>query len=198
MRHPELVGADLDPPSLVFGITPSPQGAFGLRRHGCQDARPSPQGAFGLGLVLRKDVMLRLYHAFLGLRNRPQPLTGKGCLLHKQKNPHRTADGTLRVRITTAGGSSPHCRASRGRMCGVHGHLARRSNPPPNYFRCLRSGGEGCDRNGTAWFSGVRRVRAEPARPLRVMLHSPGCGVGSNTFDPYGSYARCTRVNHAL
>ena len=31
---------------------------------------------------------------------------------------------------------------------------------------------------------------AEPARPLRVMLHSPGCGVGSNTFDPYGSYAR--------
>ena len=29
--------------------------------------------------------MLRLYHAFLGLRNRPQPLTGKGCLLHKQK-----------------------------------------------------------------------------------------------------------------
>ena len=67
MRHPELVGADLDPPSLVFGIT------------------PSPQGVFGLVLGRRKDVMLRLYHAFLGLRNRPQPLTGKGCLLHKQK-----------------------------------------------------------------------------------------------------------------
>ena len=28
-------------------------------------------------IALRKDVMLRLYHAFLGLRNRPQPLTGK-------------------------------------------------------------------------------------------------------------------------
>ena len=90
-------------------------------------------------IALRKDVMLRLYHAFLGLRNRPQPLTGKGCLLHKQKNPHRTADGTLRVRITTAGGSSPRYRASReditlgwgiehvrplrGRMCGVQGSL---------------------------------------------------------------------------
>ena len=29
-----------------------------------------------------------------------------------------------------------------------------------------------------------------------IPLHSPGCGVGSNTFDPYGSYARCTRVDH--
>ena len=71
------------------------------------------KGHSALGLGFRKDVMLRLYHAFLGLRNRPQPLTGKGCLLHKQKNPHRTADGTLRVRITTAGGLSPRHRASR-------------------------------------------------------------------------------------
>ena len=30
------------------------------------------------------------------------------------------------------------------------------------------------------------------------MLHSPGYGVGSNTFDPYGSYARCTRVNPCM
>ncbi len=29
------------------------------------------------------------------------------------KNPHRTADGTLRVRIIIAGGSSPRWRASR-------------------------------------------------------------------------------------
>ena len=44
------------------------------------------KGHSALGLGFRKDVMLRLYHAFLGLRNRPQPLTGKGFLLHKQKN----------------------------------------------------------------------------------------------------------------
>jgi len=41
------------------------------------NARPPRKGRSALGLGFRKDVMLRLYHAFLGLRNRPQPLTGK-------------------------------------------------------------------------------------------------------------------------
>ena len=141
MRHPELVGADLDPPALVPETSALPR-----------------KGHSALGLGFRKDVMLRLYHAFLGLRNRPQPLTGKGCLLHKQKNPHRTADGTQRVRITTAGGLSPHCHASREditlgwgvehvrpptwedvRRMGVY--LTSNAQPPPNQHPLLAQRG---------------------------------------------------------
>ena len=40
-------------------------------------------------------------------------------------------------------------------------------------------------------FSGLYRVRAEHARLLRMMLHSSGRGIGSNTFDPYENRCAC-------
>ena len=154
------------------GRSPS---SYDRGRSKCHDpwgCSPSPQGAFGLGLVLRKDVMLRLYHAFLGLRNRPQPLTGKGCLLCKTKNPHRTADGTLRVRISSAGGFSPHCRASRGRMCGARGHLAHRTDSPPNLKPLLTQ----------------RGGRVAACAYLRGFL---GCiGFGPSQLGPYAGHVR--------
>ena len=167
MRHPELVGADLDPPALVPETSALPR-----------------KGHSALGLGFRKDVMLRLYHAFLGLRNRPQPLTGKGCLLHKQKNPHRTADGTLRVRITTAGGLSPRYRASREDIT-----LARGSNTFDPYVR-------GCAAHGVILLTGHTRRLTIPAakqrRRLAVCTYLRGFlgwHVGSIEIDPYGSRA---------
>ena len=66
MRHPELVGADLDPPFFVPGITPSPQGAFGLR-------------------LRTGETHDDVYHGFLVLRIGLNPSRGRAGFWVKQK-----------------------------------------------------------------------------------------------------------------
>ena len=89
------VGADLDPPALMLGITPSPQGAFGLRPW----------------LSKRRDASL-ISRFFRPAESASTP-HGEERSPCNNKNPHRTVDEIFRVRITTAGGLSPRYRASR-------------------------------------------------------------------------------------
>ena len=161
---------------------PSPQGAFGLRRHGCQDARLPRKGHSALGFGQAKPMMMYIM-GFWSSESASTP-HGEERSPCNNKNPYRTADGTLRVRITTAGGSSPHCRASREDIT-----LARGSNTFDPYVR-------GCAAHGVILLTGHTRRLTIPAAKQRGRLAVCtylrgflGWHVGSIEIDPYGSRA---------
>ena len=107
------VGADLDPPFFLPELT---HFAYDRGRSKCHDpwgCSSSPQGAFGLRPRLSKRRDASLISRFSRPAESASTPHGEERSPCNNKNPHRTADGTLRVRITTAGGLSPRHRASR-------------------------------------------------------------------------------------
>ncbi len=147
-------------PKCVPKFTRSAEPSFRIRKGRPRsvllrlDWMPSPQGAFGLGPWLSKRRDASLISRFSRPAESASTPHGEGCLRVTTKDPHRAADGTLRVRIITAGGLPPRYRASRE---GYHPGLvgAERVRPRVDHDRPLHGR---CAAHGVALFTGrIRR-----------------------------------------